>query len=582
MVLTIGHVPCAATASGSADLKPGETMTGTALVPAYVPPAPADEAQRLAALERYGILDTPPEEAFETIVDLACSIFEVPVALVTFLDESRQWFKSRRGIVAESSARHVALCAQTILSDDGLVAPSLLEDERFLFNPFVTGATHLRFYAGVPLVAPDGCHVGSIGVADIVPRHDFDARKHAILRGLAHLVVDELELRLARARVLLDKRELEFGLTNAQMGVWTWDLQTDRFELPPTLATIFRDDGLRAPPAEEATLAGLSAMVVDQDAPRVRHQFEKLRDAHAPLHAMFRLDCQGRPRWVEVHADFSPDSDTLVVGTVRDVTEREELRAHMLQLDRLRALSTLGAGIAHEINNPLSVVATNLYLMERWVGQDDLALQSKQRDYVHTLVRQARRGAERISAVVDAMLRLSRGEEALNVSVDICELLDSLAEVVRGQLPGYCELEVNCQALPPVRGGAGLLGQVFVNLLTNAIAAVEAVGPDSGAHNISVRARPGEAGRVRVTIRDTGRGIAPDDLARVFDPFFTTKAPGKGVGLGLSITQSLLQTVGAEIAMQSTLGKGTTVTVTLATAPRLNREPPEGRPSAPR
>jgi signal transduction histidine kinase len=154
---------------------------------------PDNERQRLAALHRYGILDTPPEDAFDELARLASMICATPIALITLVDETRQWFKARVGVSVRELSREIAVCAHTILGNDLLIIPDALEDPRFADNPLVVN-TKLRFYAGVPLTTADGVNLGTLCVMDHQPRTLDDAQKSA-LRALARQAVGQLELR---------------------------------------------------------------------------------------------------------------------------------------------------------------------------------------------------------------------------------------------------------------------------------------------------------------------------------------------------------------------------------------------------
>jgi anti-sigma regulatory factor (Ser/Thr protein kinase) len=167
------------------------------------------EAGRLAALRRYRILDTDPEQAFDDLTLLASYICEAPIALITLIDESRQWFKSQVGLSAKETARNVSFCTHAIeRPDEIMIVPNALDDQRFTDNPFVVGEPKIRFYAGAPLVTPDGYALGTLCVVDCVPRTLNPEQMHA-LDALRRQTQAQLELRrnLAELREALDERD---------------------------------------------------------------------------------------------------------------------------------------------------------------------------------------------------------------------------------------------------------------------------------------------------------------------------------------------------------------------------------------
>ncbi len=164
-------------------------------------PAPLyhDEAARLAVLREYGVLDSLPEPQFDDIAFLASYICGAPIALVSLVDEDRQWFKAKVGIDVAETSRDVAFCAHAILHPSDLfVVPDALADRRFATNPLVREEPHIRFYAGAPLVSPEGMPLGTLCVFDHVPRMLSEAQTRA-LGALAREVVIHLELRRALA-----------------------------------------------------------------------------------------------------------------------------------------------------------------------------------------------------------------------------------------------------------------------------------------------------------------------------------------------------------------------------------------------
>jgi EAL domain-containing protein (putative c-di-GMP-specific phosphodiesterase class I)/GGDEF domain-containing protein len=165
-----------------------------------IAPIPPTEGQRLAELRSYGVLDTPREQAFDDISELTRAIAGTPVAIVSLVDENRQWFKSCLGLDAEGTPRDVSFCSHTILQRIPLIIPDALEDARFSDNPLVLGEPHIRFYAGFPLIAGNGMVIGSLCAVDFKPGRLNDDQI-TLLQRLARQVVRQLELTRAMARL---------------------------------------------------------------------------------------------------------------------------------------------------------------------------------------------------------------------------------------------------------------------------------------------------------------------------------------------------------------------------------------------
>jgi GAF domain-containing protein len=155
---------------------------------------PKNEAGRLRSLEKYAILDSDPEAAFDDLTLLASFVCKTPIALISLIDEERQWFKSQVGLSVSETTRDVAFCSTAILQNDVFVVPDALKDERFRNNPLVVSEPNIRFYAGAPMINEDGYALGTLCVIDQKPRELEPEQKEA-LKALSRLVLAQLEFR---------------------------------------------------------------------------------------------------------------------------------------------------------------------------------------------------------------------------------------------------------------------------------------------------------------------------------------------------------------------------------------------------
>jgi diguanylate cyclase (GGDEF)-like protein len=191
----------------------------------WLPPEPIDEIQRLKAVHAILMLGTAPEQAFDEVTALAAGLLGMPIALVSLVDERRQWFKSRFGLEVESTSRAVSFCGHAILGEDLMVVEDALADARFADNPLVRGEPRIRFYAGAPLALAGGEVVGTLCVIDRQPR-TLDDLQRQTLRVLARLVVTEFELRRQRRDLLLESERRQQAEQH-QMQLATRDPLTD-------------------------------------------------------------------------------------------------------------------------------------------------------------------------------------------------------------------------------------------------------------------------------------------------------------------------------------------------------------------
>ncbi len=262
--------------------------------------------------------------------------------------------------------------------------------------------------------------------------------------------------------------------------------------------------------------------------------------------------------------DYDGVPSHVVMG--QDVTERDALFTRIATADRMLSIGTLAAGVAHEVNNPLAYIATNLELLAAELPNLRPSNESRLTDAtLASLVSDAREGVARVNAIVRDLRSLSRPGEKSGVC-DVPAVLASSIKMTNNEIRHRARIVQSCEDnLPAVDADASRLGQVIVNLLLNA---AQAIGEGEADRNeIRIRASTIDEGhRVRIDITDTGAGIPASIIRRIFDPFFTTKAPGAGMGLGLAISHQIVHSMGGEIRVESQLGAGSTFSILLPAA----------------
>ncbi|MCB1155237.1 GHKL domain-containing protein, partial [bacterium] len=263
----------------------------------------------------------------------------------------------------------------------------------------------------------------------------------------------------------------------------------------------------------------------------------------------------------------------------------EELKAAqsaLFQSEKMASLGVLVAGVAHEINNPINFVSGSMPLLQENVKAlleliDDLEkmeLPDEARakldhlkkdleiDYVkedlEKIIRNVATGAQRVKEIVANLRTFSRVESGEQAEVNIHEGIDSTLEILKHEYKNKIEIHRDYGDIPHLLGSPGKLNQVFMNILHNAIQAIDGTG------DIYIRTMQDDD-KVVIEIQDTGKGIPEDKIPKIFDPFFTTKPVGEGTGLGLSISYSIIQDHRGRLTVDSRVGQGTTFRIELPT-----------------
>ncbi len=344
---------------------------------------PPQEAERLAELYRYEILDTGPDKALDDLVHLAAAICQAPIAVISLVDAERQWFKSKVGLTETQTARIIAFCAHTILGDDLLVVPDARADPRFVENPLVVGEPHIRFYCGAPLTTPDGHHIGTLGVIDRVPRELVLEQREA-MRVLSHQVMDHLNLECRHKELVAAVGER----LKAEQALLASQTKFQRLS-DCTSSGIYIYSGeqfLYANPAASA-ISGFSVEEL-----KSLSLWDLVHpDFHAPLKARARaveagdqaparfefpiIAKDGQIRWLDfTAASIEYDGQPARIGTAIDITTQKQAERALHLSEERFALAVAGtdAGIWD-----WDVISNTVYYSPRWksmlgYGEQDL------------------------------------------------------------------------------------------------------------------------------------------------------------------------------------------------------------------
>jgi PAS domain S-box-containing protein len=574
------------------------------------------EAQRLEALESYGILDTPPEAAFDDVSKLAAQICDAPIALVSLVGKERQWFKSELGFGMQETPRSVSICATAIREKDLLVVPDLSQDPRFRDNPLVTGAPHVRFYAGAVLRTPEGLPLGTVCVLDREPRPQGLKEGQAFtLRVLARQVMTQLQLRRAiteREKALgeqedaldaIRESEERFRVIANSAPVPIWVTSANG----PREFTNFAYQEFLGVSYEEALTFDWRRAIHPDHLPRLL----KEQVAGESSEKTFTLECvykraDGEWRWLRSISQprFGTHGERNgFIGIAHDITASKQAEQDLQQMNQLleervaealakqalteetlrqsqkmEAVGQLTGGIAHDFNNLLAGIVGSLDLMRIRIAQGRIGELERYLDSAMT-------SANRAASLTHRLLAFSRRQPLAPRPVDANDLIASMEELLRRTTGPSIQIELGLEAgLWPTLCDPNQLENAILNLVINARDAM----PDGGRLRLETanvhleqadtaaesEVKPGRY--ICISVSDTGVGIDPAILDKVFDPFFTTKPLGQGTGLGLSMIYGFARQSEGHARIASELGRGTNVKLYL---PRRQRAEEETAPA---
>ena len=512
----------------------------------------ADEEQRLQALARYQIMDSAGEQAFDDITALAALWLDMPIALISLVDDQRQWFKSRVGLDAQETHRDLAFCAHAIQQSTLMEVPDASLDARFSANPLVTGDPFIRFYAGMPIITPEGSRLGTLCVIDSKPR-DLNARQRETLQRLTRMVEYQLQLRLQllqsieRKQELRDQRALAEGLLdNIMAGVAVCNEAGELTRFNNTARRWHGLDVRQMPPEQWAHYYSLyrpdgATELTSEEIPLLRAwRGEQVENAEICLHVQDQaprfLLCNGGP----LQRQSSPSAAMVVMHDITELRQTALLKSHFL------------ATISHELRTPLTSIGGAVGLL-RGGTYGELPAPAMR------LLQIAHDNIIRLNELVNDLLDMEKLEagklQLLCTEQPIKPLLEQALEATRPYAQRFrvtLRLSEPCPN-PRVFVDERRLLQVLGNYLSNAAK----FSHEGGEVRVECE-RLHDCIEVRVI--DQGIGIAPEQHAELFKKFtqldISDARKRGGTGLGLAICKELMERMQGEVGVSSTLGQG--------------------------
>ena len=484
-----------------------------------------EETSRTAAFGERTFLNTAADAAFDRLTRLAVDIFDVPIATIAIVDGEGRWFEGGHGAGAVPTLGTASFCMQTVLHDDVMVVEDAKVDLRFAGNPSVIDEPRIRFYAGAPLLGGSGERIGALSIMDRQPRR-LSERHRRLLAELAAVVVDEISLTAvgtthAQARGGESKQPafddgVRLGFVTQQLPAILWT--TDR-ELRFSSAL---GAGLGAIGVDADQLVGMALSDFFANDPAARLNI----DAHrAALDGRgTSTDARFGARVYQCRIDPLRDAKGVIAGTIGvalDITDRKLMEEKLIQAERLASMGTLAAGVAHEINNPLTYVMANIGFVSERLGKLALdvasqqasapggptPLRSEQLAELTTALAEAQQGTVRVRQIIRDLKILARGDEERHGAIDVRHVIESSINMVCNQIRQRAELIKDFGDVPLVEASESRLGQVVLNLLVNATQAIRE--GEAAVNQIRIGTRTDPAGQAVITVADTGAGIPP-------------------------------------------------------------------------
>ena len=517
---------------------------------------PQNEKERLEALKAYQILDTKNEEQFDRLTKLASLICNTPIALVSLIDEQRQWFKSAVGLDVPHTAREISFCQHAIMGDDLFEVQSTKNDQRFINNPLVTGAPDIRFYAGYPLKDPSGYNLGTLCVIDTQPKKLSSEQKLA-LELLAKEVVSQMVARINNIELLKLKKLFELSLDLICVAGTDGFLKNINPAFVNTLGWT----------KEELLSKPFLEIIHPEDREKTALEIDSFKKGEhtAQFEARF-LKKNGQYIWLSwiAKADISQGE---AFAIARDVTENKQQVTELILAKNLAESATkvkeeFLSNMSHEIRTPLNAI----------IGFNELLAQSELNEGQKKQVDIISIASKNLIGILNDILDTSKLESG-NIKLDesplsIKNTIENAIELQRAdaKAKNIKLLMVIDQDLPQyIMADGNRINQILLNLINNGIKFTK-----KGYVEVKVieMARNDNQSTIRFVVKDTGIGIPDNKKDSIFERFTqaensTTRKYG-GTGLGMYIVKSLVQLHNGTIELNSILDKGTEINIDIS------------------
>lgn len=549
---------------------------------------PSDELQRIQALHSYGILDTPYENDFDDLTELASTICQTPVALISLVDQNRQWFKSNKGLEVRETDRAHSFCAHAILKPEHMmVVENARADVRFKDNILVTGKTNIVFYAGMPLIDSHGNALGTLCVIDHCERQLNESQVKS-LKILSKTVMEKLELRRqlaalsqekkndnpqpvhlehndtapnhnrltkraidqmndANARIIQNEQHLRLAVQAANLGTFMLNISTGHLETSAYCNEIFGLDE-----NECLTINELWNML-EEDRVRIQKALSESISSDCMFDEEFRIvnRADHKIRWIKVVGkvlNTETEKGNTFCGTVSDITEWKKIERKKGDFINLAS---------HELKSPLTSIKAFTQLLQR-------KLKDCEDSNISHLIRRSESQVRRMENLVDGFLNFSKLDNGL---LTLNKMPFDFKNFVSEMIADHYTLNVNNHGFELITDAETVLPAdknkiqlVITNLIENAIKYAPSGTP------IQVRISS-DHNEVKFEIIDQGPGIAEQDALKIFDRFYrvqnTDTKQIAGFGIGLYVCKEIIELHQGNIGVESTLGEGSRFWFTL-------------------